>query len=95
VRLIDHRDLMLATSAAKPFERAGWIFELKYDGFRVLAVRSGKEIRLLSRRGNDLAPCFPRTTPDANFPSEIANALWKSDQSDDLGQPRILPTTDC
>ena len=56
---MDHRDLMLASSAAKPFERAGWIFELKYDGFRVLAMRSGMEMRLLSRRGNDLARWFP------------------------------------
>lgn len=50
---------MLATSASKPFDRAGWIFELKYDGFRVLAIRSGEGARLLSRRGNDLADCFP------------------------------------
>ena len=30
---------MLATTANKPFDRPGWIFELKYDGFRCLAVR--------------------------------------------------------
>jgi bifunctional non-homologous end joining protein LigD len=50
---------MLAASAVKPFDRPGWIYELKYDGFRVLAIRRGEHIRLLSRRGNDLAPCFP------------------------------------
>jgi hypothetical protein len=52
---ISHRELMLATSASKPFDRAGWLFfELKYDGFRVLAIREGDEGRLLSRRGNNL-----------------------------------------
>ena len=32
-------DLMLATNAP-PFSRDGWIFEFKYDGYRVLANRS-------------------------------------------------------
>ena len=50
---------MLATTASKPFDRPGWIFELKYDGFRVLAIRNAANARLLSRRGNDLAACFP------------------------------------
>jgi ATP-dependent DNA ligase len=48
----------LATVEGKPFDRPGWIFELKYDGFRVLAIRD-KAVSLLSRRGNDLSPCFP------------------------------------
>ena len=30
---ITHRDLMLATSAGKPFSKPGWIFEPKYDGY--------------------------------------------------------------
>jgi bifunctional non-homologous end joining protein LigD len=50
---------MLATPANKPFDRLGWLFELKYDGFRVLAIRDKTGARLLSRRGNDLASSFP------------------------------------
>jgi hypothetical protein len=50
---------MLATAASKPFDRPNWIFELKYDGFRVLAIRDQAGARLLSRRGNDLSPAFP------------------------------------
>ena len=71
------RDLMLATSAARPFDRAGWLFELKYDGFRVLAIRRGDQLRLLSRRGNDLLPCFPevaaclRELPDIVLDGEL------------------------
>ena len=50
---------MLATPAEKPFDRPGWLFELKYDGFRVLAIHQGETRRVLSRRGNDLSECFP------------------------------------
>ena len=56
---ITHRDLMLATSVSTAFDRPGWLFELKYDGYCTLAIRHGEEVRLLSRRGNDLLPCFP------------------------------------
>lgn len=50
---------MLATPTAKPFSKAGWLFELKYDGFRVLAIKQGKQTQLLSRRGRDMAKSFP------------------------------------
>src|SRR5688572_13643488 len=56
---ISHRDLAALTAKAAPFNRPGWIFELKYDGFRVLAGRKDKEALLISRRGNDLLPCYP------------------------------------
>src|SRR5687767_9580923 len=52
-------DLMLAASADQPFDRAGWLFELKYDGFRCLAIRDADTVHMLTRRGNDLAPRFP------------------------------------
>jgi ATP-dependent DNA ligase len=57
--VITHKDLALPTSAAKPFDRSGWLFELKYDGFRVLARRHGEDADMISRRGNDLLPRFP------------------------------------
>ncbi len=55
----DDVDLMLATAAEEPFTREGWIFELKYDGYRLLAERSGREAYLRSRAGHDLTPTFP------------------------------------
>jgi bifunctional non-homologous end joining protein LigD len=42
-----------------PFTRQGWIFELKYDGFRVLAGKHGENITLVSRRGTNLLPNYP------------------------------------
>ena len=52
---------MLATVASKPFDRLGWVFELKYDGFRVLAIREADDVRLLTPLPacNDLSACFP------------------------------------
>jgi len=50
---------MLATPAAEPLDRPGWVFELNYDGLRVLAIRDGRRARLLSRRGYDLSASFP------------------------------------
>ena len=37
----------------------GWLFELKLDGYRVLAARQGGEARLLTRNGNDYTDAFP------------------------------------
>ena len=51
--------VMLATSQERPFSRDGWIFEIKYDGYRLLAERSGREAFLRSRKGHDLTATFP------------------------------------
>jgi bifunctional non-homologous end joining protein LigD len=55
----DDVELMLATAAEEPFTREGWVFELKYDGYRLLAERTGREPYLRSRAGHDLTPTFP------------------------------------
>ena len=36
-----------------------WFHEIKQDGFRVIARRDGKKIRLISRQGKDLTYRFP------------------------------------
>lgn len=60
-RAVAARDvtLMLASSAGKAFSSAGWLFELKYDGYRMLVERRGGTVRLLSRNGKDLTASFP------------------------------------
>src|SRR4051794_40782747 len=55
---ICHRDLMLATPG-KLFSARGWIYELKYDGFRCLVSKCGEVVRLESRNGRDMSGCFP------------------------------------
>jgi bifunctional non-homologous end joining protein LigD len=70
---VSERDLMLLTRAARPFSGAGWAFELKWDGWRALALR-GERVRLLSRNGTDLTAAFPEVAAAvANLP--IGTAL--------------------
>lgn len=52
-------ELTLAVAEEAPFSRAGWLFEIKYDGYRLLAERTGREAFLRSRRGHDLTATFP------------------------------------
>ncbi len=40
---------MLATLVAQPFDRAGWFFEIKWDGFRAIAEIEQGHVRLYSR----------------------------------------------
>ncbi len=50
---------MLATSAEQPFSRAGWVFEIKYDGVRVIAERRDETVRMLGRSGEDITARYP------------------------------------
>jgi len=40
---------MLATLVDEPFDRPGWIFEIKWDGYRAIAETTSRSIRLYSR----------------------------------------------
>src|SRR3954464_1792293 len=42
---------MLATLTDTPFADKGWIFENKYDGFRMVATIEGGQVTLYSRNG--------------------------------------------
>ena len=55
---------MLAT-ASEPFHRAGWVFEIKYDGYRLMIERRGDDVTLRSRRGLDLTALFPEIAKSA------------------------------
>jgi bifunctional non-homologous end joining protein LigD len=46
------RDVQLAT-LVKEVPPGDFIYELKWDGYRILAHKSGKDVCLMSRRGND------------------------------------------
>jgi bifunctional non-homologous end joining protein LigD len=49
----------LPGSAKAPPTGPHWIHEIKHDGFRIIARRDGKKIRLVSRHGKDLTYRFP------------------------------------
>jgi bifunctional non-homologous end joining protein LigD len=68
----DHLGPMLAETRKRPFSREGWVFELKYDGYRIIAAVESASARLLTRNGNDITGAFP----------EIARSLEALPHSD-------------
>jgi bifunctional non-homologous end joining protein LigD len=49
----------LPTKAPQPPTGDAWLHEIKHAGFRVVARKEGKHVRLYSRPGNDLTYRFP------------------------------------
>lgn len=52
-------ELQLAEPRSSAFTAAGWLFELKFDGFRLLAERINQKVRLVLRRGREATALFP------------------------------------
>src|SRR5258708_30404050 len=50
---------MLAETREEPFSRAGWVFEVKLDGYRMRVVKEDGTARLITRNGNDYSAAFP------------------------------------
>ncbi|MFP5342599.1 MAG: DNA ligase D [Candidatus Limnocylindria bacterium] len=53
-------DPMLATLATKAFDDDDWLFEIKWDGFRVQAAVDDGKVRILTRNLHDAETYFPR-----------------------------------
>jgi bifunctional non-homologous end joining protein LigD len=49
---------MLATLVKEPFQRPGWVYEEKYDGYRILAYKERRAVTLLSRNAKDRTEHF-------------------------------------
>jgi bifunctional non-homologous end joining protein LigD len=49
----------LPSPAAKPPAGAGWLHEIKHDGFRMLVRRNAGGVRLFTRNGHDWTGRFP------------------------------------
>src|SRR5215475_4500024 len=49
----------LPSPAKAPPSGAGWIHEIKHDGFRILARKDSAGVRLITRAGNDFSSRFP------------------------------------
>ncbi len=48
--------------AKEPPAGSGWIHEIKHDGFRILAELNVGDVKLITRKGFDLAQRFPLAT---------------------------------
>ena len=51
--------LALAKLVEHPFDGDQWLFEVKYDGVRALAMRDQGRPRLFGRRGNEISTQYP------------------------------------
>ncbi len=58
-------DVQLARLVTTVPEGEDWLYEVKYDGYRILAFLEGNSVRLQTRSGNDYTDRFP----------EVANSL--------------------
>ncbi len=87
-RMPDFLDPMKATLADRPFSNPAWLYELKWDGYRIQAhVRDG-HVSLYSRRGLDAASQFPEISgPPAWLAAETAILDGEVVALDADGQP--------
>jgi bifunctional non-homologous end joining protein LigD len=74
---------MMAKLVDKP-PRGDWIYEVKFDGYRALAIKHGERIRIRSRNGNDLTRTFP----------EIAQTLSRLDDESAILDGEIVALDD-
>jgi bifunctional non-homologous end joining protein LigD len=79
---------MLATLVAAPFDDPDWLFEVKWDGFRVEAVVDGTDVRLWTRGQQDAARYFgPFLEPPTWIRARQAIVDGEVIALDDRGEP--------
>ena len=50
---------MLLLRSERLRDGSDWIYELKLDGYRALAINTGRKVQLRSRNGNDFTSKYP------------------------------------
>ena len=79
---------MLATLASKPFSDPDWLYEIKWDGFRVQAVIDNGKVRTWTRSLKDAETYFPRLlTPPSWIEARQAIVDGEVVAIDDDGRP--------
>lgn len=79
----DKADIQLAKLVTKVPEESGWLYEVKYDGYRIMAYIQESNVYLSSRNGKDYTEKF----------AEVENALsqWAQGRSMVLDGEMIVP----
>src|SRR5687767_2436507 len=60
---------MLATLVDKPFDETGWVYEIKWDGYRAVAMINKGKVNLVSRNNKSFNEKF--------YPVTAALRKWK------------------
>ncbi|HYD18414.1 MAG TPA: DNA ligase D [Patescibacteria group bacterium] len=77
-------EVQLATLVTEPPASAGWVHEVKFDGYRVLCFVAGGEVMIRTRNGNDWTSKFP----------SLARALAELDVADAVLDGEAVVTDD-
>ena len=79
---------MKATLATKPFRDEDWLFEVKWDGYRVEAVVRKDKVSIFTRNGHDAEAYFPRLlSPTSWIEAEEAIVDGEVVALDEQGRP--------
>src|SRR6266851_2465013 len=78
---------MLATAAATLPVGPDWSYEVKWDGYRAIAVKDGKRVRLVSRNEKDLTRDYPQIVASLNTLAADAVLDGEIVALDDKGRP--------
>src|SRR5215813_10092099 len=79
---------MLATLTSGPFDDPGWLYEIKWDGFRVETVVDGSTVRMWTRGQQDAAGYFgPFLAPPTWLSATQAVVDGEVIALDDHGEP--------
>ena len=83
-------------SPSKPFDDDDWLFEIKWDGFRVQAVVDDGKTRILTRNLNDAATYFPRLlgTPSRWIEARAGDRRWRGRRPRRRRPARLQPPPD-
>ena len=80
---------MLATLTKEPFDNDDWVFEVKWDGFRVVAYIQKGIVRLLSRSGQNYTRNYPTLVEDLSKLKRDAVIDGEVVLIDDSGKPNF------
>jgi ATP-dependent DNA ligase len=93
---------MLATLTDAPFDDKGWIFEDKYDGFRMVAKIEGGEVTLYSRNGKiishnyiEVAKALERVKDDAVIDGELVGSATTASRISNFSRMRSVRMLSC
>jgi bifunctional non-homologous end joining protein LigD len=81
-------ELALATPAVRIASADDWLFEIKYDGYRLLGAKAGTDVRLWTRRSHDWTDRFgPVAAAVAKLPARECVVDGEACVVDDQGRP--------
>jgi bifunctional non-homologous end joining protein LigD len=63
---------MLCTLVAEPFDDPHYVYEIKWDGYRIIAYKQDKVLKLESRGGNDFSKKYPSIITELKkYPNDL------------------------